>query len=72
MLYGEIGPKHMGKFEAHAGKDVRNYATSVAPGSNLLKNEKEIINTRGYRKFVGKTLFSVKNVLPDAENGVQE
>jgi hypothetical protein len=60
------------EFEEHIGKEVRDYATPAAPGSNLLANEGEEIDTSGYRKFTGKTLFAVKKVLPDAGNAVRE
>jgi hypothetical protein len=60
------------EFEAHVGKEVRDYATPAAPGSNLLANEEQEIDTSGYRKFVGKSLFAVKKVLPDTGNAVRE
>jgi hypothetical protein len=60
------------EFETHVGKEVRDYATPAAPGSNLLANEAEEIDTSGYRKFVGKALFAVKKVLPDTGNAVRE
>jgi hypothetical protein len=46
-------------FEVHVGKNVCDYATPAAQGSNLLKN-------------VGGTLFAVKEVLPYAGNAVPE
>ena len=60
------------EFETHMKKQVHDYGTSVAPGSNLLAIEDEAIYTGGHRKLVGKTLLAVKKVLPDAGNVVQD
>ena len=60
------------EFEEHTGKETKDYTTSVAPGLNLLKNDEESLDQKGYRKFVGKALFTVRKVLPDCNNSIRE
>jgi hypothetical protein len=58
------------EFETHTGKRLKDYATPGAPGTMLLKNQGEMVDQSGYRKFVGKSLFAVKKLLPDCSNAV--
>ncbi|KAL7575127.1 hypothetical protein ACA910_000494 [Epithemia clementina (nom. ined.)] len=60
------------EFEEHTGKQLKEYRTPATPGSNVLKNQEEMVNQSGYRKFVGKILFVVKKVLPDCANATRE
>jgi hypothetical protein len=60
------------EFETHVGMSTRDHTTPAAPGSNLLENEGAVMDISGYRKYVGKTLFAVKKVVPDAGNAVRE
>jgi hypothetical protein len=60
------------EFETHTGKRLKDYATPGAPGTMLLKNQGEMVDQSGYRKFVGKSLFAVKKLLPDCSNAVRD
>ena len=49
-----------------------NFPTPGYPGKCLLKREGESVDVTGYRSFVGKILFAMKNTYPELMNAARE
>ena len=59
----------IGMYDEKNGES-RSFPTPGYPGMCLLKHEGDLIEVTGYRSFVGKLLFAMKNTYPDLANPV--
>ncbi len=59
-------------FELHTKQKVREFGTPGTPGLSMKKNEGEPIEAALYRKLVGKLMYLVCKLMPEAGNAARE